>query len=311
MNKISTRIDAITSIPLAYRNEFIPTPKSAKLELTSSCNLKCTFCVRALREETLGDMDRALYSRLIRELRFAGVQELGLFYIGESFVATWLVQAIEEAKDVGFPYVFLTTNGTAATPSRVRDCMEAGLDSLKFSLNFPDPNQFEEVAQAKPQLWQRAVNNLKAARAVRDDGKFKCGLYASSIAFDGEQGAKMKTLVEEILPFVDEHYWLPLFGMSGASKAAGWKPQAGNPGRLGKMRDPLPCWAVFTEAHITVDGMLAACCFGKGLDGDLIMADLTQVSFTEGWNSAAYRELRKAHLAKDVTGTACAACMAG
>jgi len=77
------------------------------------------------------------------------------------------------------------------------------------------------------------------------------------------------------------------------------------------MRDPLPCWAVFTEAHVTVDGLLAACCFGSGIDGDLIMADLKQVSFAEGWNSDRFQELRKAHLAKDVTGTACAACAAG
>lgn len=311
MNKITSRIDAITAIPLAYREEFLPAPKSCKIEVTSSCNYKCTFCVRAIREETLGDMDRALYSRLLRELRAAGVDELGVFYIGESFVTKWLPDAIKEAKDVGFPYVFLTTNGSAATPSRVRDCMEAGLDSLKFSLNFPDAQQLEDVAQVGGQYWQRAVNNLKVARAVRDDGKFACGLYASSIAFDGDQGAKMAALVEEIRPFVDEHYWLPLYGMSGASKAAGMNPQAGNPGRLDKMRDPLPCWAVFTEAHITVDGMLAACCFGKGLDGDLIMADLTKVSFKEGWNSEAYRALRKAHLAKDVSATACATCVAG
>jgi hypothetical protein len=311
MNKISTRIDAITGIPLAYRNEFIPVPKSCKIEVTSSCNYRCLHCVRAIREETLGDMDRELFSRLIRELRDAGVEELGLFYIGESFVTKWLPEAIKEAKHVGFPYVFLTTNGSASTPGRVRDCMEAGLDSLKFSVNFPDAQNLEAIAQVNPQYWQRMVNNLKAARAVRDGGKFKCGLYASSIAFDGEQGKKMEALVEEIRPFVDEHYWLPLYGMSGASKAAGWKPQAGNPGRLDKMRDPLPCWAVFTEAHITVDGMLAACCFGKGLDGDLIMADLTQVSFKDGWNSEAYRTLRKAHLNKDVMGTACAACMTG
>jgi len=310
MNKITSRIDAITGIPLAYRHEYLPAPKSCKIEITANCNYKCRFCVRTLREQD-GEMDRALYSRLIRELRTAGVEELGLFYIGESFTLKWLPQAIKEAKDVGFPYVFLTTNGSASTPSRVRDCMEAGLDSLKFSLNFPDAKQLAEVAQVGEQYWQRAVNNLKAAFTVRQDGKFTCGLYASSIAFDGEQGQKMKALVEEIRPFVDEHYWLPLYGMSGASKAAGMKPGAGNPGRLDKMRDPLPCWAVFTEAHITVDGLLAACCFGSGIEGDLIMADLNKVSFTTGWNSEAYRALRKAHLNKNVTGTACESCVAG
>ena len=141
------------------------------------------------------------------------------------------------------------------------------------------------LAQVQPELRRRAaigrggaghaahvrsgaVPRSKKAYEIRERGRYPTKLYASSIAFDGEQGEKMRAVVEEILPYVDEHYWLPLYGMSGAAKAAGWKPKPGNPGRLDNMRsEPLPCWAVFTEAHVTADGMLAACCFGTGLDG--------------------------------------------
>lgn len=291
------------------RGAFIPAPRSCKIEITANCNYKCGFCVKSLRDDD-SMMDRALYSRLIRELYAAGVEELGVFYIGESFTCKWLPEAIAEAKEVGFPYVFLTTNGSASTPKLVRRCMEAGLDSLKFSINFYDLEQFEEVSQVKRHLYIKALDNLRAAREIRDSGKFKCGIYASSIAFNGEQGDKMRAIVSDILPFVDEHYWLPLYGMSGAAKELGWKPQPGNPGRLDAMRDPLPCWAVFTEAHITADGGLTACCFGTGLDGDLKMADLTQVSFIDGWNSAHFQALRTAHLSGDVSNTACAGCAA-
>lgn len=307
---ITTRIDAVTSLPTCYRKESLPAPPSAKIEITAECNYACKFCVRTVNERT-GTMDRALYSRVIRDLYASGVKELGVFYIGESFVCKWLPEAIAEAKEVGFPYVFLTTNGSAATPLRVKECMEAGLDSLKFSLNFVDSAQLADVAQVGPQYWQRALNHLRGAREVRDAGGYPCKIYASSIAFDGEQGERMRGVVESIRPLVDEHYWLPLYGMGGASKEAGMKPQQGNPGRLGAMRDPLPCWAVFTEAHITVDGKLAACCFGTGVDGDLIMGDLKKESFMEGWNSDAYRTLRRAHLSENVSMTACRECTAG
>ena len=306
---ITKRIDGITKIDAAHSGVFISAPRSVKVELTANCNYRCGFCVKSLRADT-GDMDRAMYSRLLREMRDAGVEELGVFYIGESFTCRWLPEAIAEAKAVGFPYVFLTTNGAVATPDRVRECMAAGLDSLKFSVNFTDAEQLADVAQVSGRMWRRAIDNLKAARRVRDDGGYECGIYASSIAFDGEQGEKMRAVVEEIRPFVDEHYWLPLYGMSGASKAAGWKPQPGNPGRLDAMRDPIPCWAVFTEGHITHDGKLAACCFGDGLDGGLVMADLNQQSFMDGWNSAAFKALRQAHLDRDLRGTACESCAA-
>lgn len=307
---ITRRIDAITGIPARMQGTRIPAPRSCKIEITANCNYKCGFCVKSLREDN-GTMDRALYSRLIRELRAAGVEELGVFYIGESFTCKWLPEAIQEAKDVGFPYVFLTTNGSAATPARAEACMAAGLDSLKFSVNFADTVQMESITKVSGGLYAKAIENLKAARKLRDERGFKCRIYASSIAFDGEQGEKMRRLVAEIEPWVDEHYWLPLYGMSGAAKEMGWKPRPGNPGRLGNMREPLPCWAVFTEAHITATGGLAACCFGTGLDGDLKMADLTQVSFMDGWNSTAYQALRAAHLKRDVRGTACESCAAG
>lgn len=310
MQLISGRIDRITGIPPEYRAEVLPAPRSVKIELTSACNYRCNFCVKSLRDDS-AEMDRSLFSRIIREMKGAGVEEIGLFYIGESFLCPWLPDAILECKQVGFDYVFLTTNGSAASPERVEKCMAAGLDSLKFSLNFYSQGQMKDVAQVTPRFWRQAIDNLKLAREIRDDGGYNCGIYASSIAFDGAQGEAMRKVVEEIEPWVDEHYWLPLYGMNGASQAAGWTPKAGNPGRLANLREPLPCWAVFTEGHVLRTGELAACCFGAGIDGDMVMADLREVDFMTGWNSAKYQALRRAHLAKDVRGTPCESCAAG
>ena len=307
---ITDKIDAVTSIPVSHMRVDPPAPRSVKIELTASCNYRCSFCVKSLRPDN-GEMDRALFSRIIRDCRDAGVEELGVFYIGESFTCKWLPEAIAEAKAVGFPYVFLTTNGSMASPDKVKACMQAGLDSLKFSVNFSDEAQFSAVANVKPSLYRNALANLRDASLVRDYGKFKCGIYASAIAFDGEQGKRMQKLIDEqVKPFVDEFYWLPLFDMGGASTAAGKVPTAGNPGRLGAMRDPLPCWAVSTEGHVTKDGLLAACCFGTGIDGDLIMADLKETDFMSGWHSEKFQQLRSAHLAKDVRGTPCEECIA-
>lgn len=306
---ITKRIDAVTGITSDYRKTRCPAPRSVKIELTATCNYACKFCVKSIRPDD-GEMDRGFYSQILRDLKDCGVEEIGLFYIGESFTCKWLPEAIKEAKDLGFPYVFLTTNGSAATPKRVRECMEAGLDSLKFSLNFHSPQQLAEVAQVSGKFWQKAIDNLKAACAIRDEG-YKCKVYASSIAFNGAQGEAMRAVIDEVKPLLDEHYFLPLYGMSGAAINIGWKPRPGNPGRLDNMRDPLPCWAAFTEAHITKDGKLAACCFGSGIDGDLIMADLMEVDFMTGWNSKAFQRLREAHLNEDVRGTACEGCAAG
>jgi hypothetical protein len=83
---------------------------------------------------------------------------------------------------------------------------------------------------------------------------------------------------------------------------------AGNVGRADNPRDPLPCWSLFTEGHVTWDGRLAACCFDH--DGRFDMGDLTRTDFMTAWHSPAFQALRAASLARDVTGTACAHCIA-
>jgi len=310
--KITSRIDAVTRIPERYLAAELPAPRAVKIELTSQCNYRCGFCAHRLRMKDRGEMDPAFYERVVGEMVDAGVEELGMFYIGESFMCDWLPEAIAFAKKRGMRYVFLTTNGSLATPERVKACMESGLDSLKFSMNNADEEQFVQIAAVKARLFRDAIENLKAAWTVREEGGYTCGLYASSIQYDGVQQEKMLDLVKDLRPYVDEHYWLPLYSMGSMTtqreEELGYRPIAGNQGRVGALREPLPCWSVFTEGHITHDGKLSACCFDAG--DKWIMANLNDVPFQEGWNSKAFVDLRAAHLRKDVTGTICESCVA-
>jgi hypothetical protein len=310
MQKITERIDRITFLTDEYRSPAPPVPKSVKIELTARCDFQCFFCASAMRLRRKADIDPAFFRRILRELRALGVEEIGLFYLGESFLCSWLPQAVRFAKqECGYPYVFLTTNGRMATPDRVRACMEAGLDSLKFSFNFADAEQFAQVTGVREADFCKVEENLRAARRVRDEGGYACGLYASSIRYDDEQLARMERTVERILPYVDEHYWLPLYGQAGlTSGARGTVPSAGNQGRIGALRKPLPCWSLFTEGHITWDGRLSACCFDH--DGRFDMGELNTQSFPAAWRSATFQRLRAANLAEDVRGTVCEKCIA-
>ena len=309
---ITERIDNITRIPPDFMTATPPAPPSVKIELTARCDFQCFFCASAFKLRRKQDMDFDFFKRVTREMREAGVEELGMFYLGESFLYLHLAEAIAYAKqEVGFPYLFLTTNGRMALPGKTRACFAAGLDSLKFSFNFAGPEQCKEVTGVD--AFDQIIDNIRAARRMRDEVEaetgHRCGLYASSIEYDGEQLEKMKEAVALIEDSVDEHYWLPLYGQAGLTAGArGTTPVAGNVGRAGAMRDPLPCWALFTEGHITYDGKLAACCFDH--DGRFDMGDLNERSFMEAWHSGTFKALRQANLDKDVTGTPCETCIA-
>ena len=127
--------------------------------------------------------------------------------------------------------------------------------------------QFEAVMGVKSKLMHKALKHLKAAREVRDAGGYATRIYASSIQFDGEQAKKAEKLLNEhVRPYVDEHYFLPLYGMSLRSaeieQQIGYKPTHGNMGRVDEAtglpnRPPLPCWSLFCEAHSDFRGGVA------------------------------------------------------
>lgn len=313
---ITERIDNITKIPPKYLNAVLPAPKSVKIEISPRCNYRCGFCALRTREvQPKWDMDFALFQRVTREMREAGVEEVGVFYLGESFMnPRLLVDCIAYLKsELKMPYVFLTSNASMAFPEAVDECMEAGLDSLKWSVNAADKVQFEKIMGVAGKLFDTALDNIKAASQVRKDKGHKTGLYASSIQYDGEQQAKMEALLNErVRPYVDQHYWLPLYSMGAFAtqreEALGYRPTAGNQGRIGALREPLPCWSAFTEGHVTAEGKLSACCFDA--NANWTMGDLTQQSFMDAWNSQSFVKLREAHLRRDVRGTVCENCIA-
>jgi len=311
---IAQHLKPITHIPAEYLSITPPAPKSAKIEITSHCNYKCQYCAIAFRNGTPArNMDWELFKRITSEMRSLGVEEVGVFYIGESFTNPWLlVNAIKYLKqELGMPYVFLTSNASLAEIRPVYECMKAGLDSLKWSCNAADEEQFSRLMGVGPAWLDKAKRNIFGAYCTRENNHFKTRLYASSIKYDEQQIERMEPLLKEhVRPFVDEHYWLPLYSAGGQAREKeaelGMQPIAGNTGRLDDPAEPIPCWTLFTGAHIMVDGKMTGCCL-DGV-GNWVMGDLTKQTFMEAWHSEDFKKLRQAHLDKNIIGTKCEKC---
>jgi uncharacterized Fe-S cluster-containing radical SAM superfamily protein len=326
---IEERIDAVTQIGSLriLMKGTQPAPKSVKIELTARCNLRCKYCaVRTRQKQPTKDMDFWLFQKITEDMRISGVEEIGLFYLGESFMNPQLLsKAIKWCKqDLQFPYVFLTSNAVAAEPDSVSVMMDAGLDSLKWSVNCADVEQFKAITGGSEKQFERAIENIRLAWNIRNAKNYNTALYASSILYEGQQKEKIQKLLdEEVIPYVDKHYWLPLYQMSmyreRIEAEIGFIPTAGNMGRIDNEtmkpnRKPLPCWTAFTEGHVRVDGGLSACCFGSDSRFDMGMLDGT--NFMRQWNSAKFVELRNSHIetlnkGQDaLKGTACEVCVA-
>ena len=308
--KITDKIDAVTKISSERlgMGGLQPPPKSVKIELTARCSLRCRYCaVRTRKGPPAPDMDFEFFRRITTDMRVNGVEEIGLFYLGESIMAPeLLVKACEwVTKKLKFPWVFLTSNAVDADPDVVEELFQMGLHSLKWSCNSYDLEQFKSMCGGNEKQWYAHMTNIKDALGRRNRGNYDTILSASSIQYDSDQKPKMEGFLEDnVIPYVDRHYWLPMYSMSmyreKVRKDTGYTSSIGNMGRIDDdtqlpNRSPLPCWAAFTEGHVRADGGLSACCFGS--DGRFDMGKLDGANFMYQWNSKAFVALREAHIA--------------
>ena len=272
------------------------------------------------------DMDFDFFKRITKDMRDCGVEEIGLFYLGESFMSPELLIKCTEwvKKNLKFPWVFLTSNGINARAEYIDKVFAAGLDSLKWSVNYNGFDAFHEITGGSKWQFDNILENIYDAFNIRHVKKYDVLISASSILYDDNTKAINRQFLEDnVLPYVDKHYWLPLYQMSmyrdKIEKELGYTPTAGNMGRIDEKtmkpnRDSLPCWSAFTEGHVRVDGNLSACCFGA--DARFDMGKLDGTNFMKQWNSKRFLKLRAAQLKTTVNGssalkgTPCAVCVA-
>jgi radical SAM protein with 4Fe4S-binding SPASM domain len=184
--------------------------------------------------------------------------------------------------------------------------MEYGLDSLKWSVNFADKEQFSNMCGVKKHIYDSVIENIRSAYEVRRKFGYETKLYASSIRYDDDQGERMMPMLRNnILPYVDQHYWLPLYCM-GSQTQSDLNTIAGNPGRYDNQVANLPCWQLFTEGHIMSDGSVTAC--GADVTGKWVMGDLKTQTFMDIWHSKEFMQLRLNHMNLNVIGTPCENC---
>jgi MoaA/NifB/PqqE/SkfB family radical SAM enzyme len=325
---ILEKIDRITNIgDRITKGCEQPAPKSVKIEVTSKCNLRCKFCaLRTRLVQTNKDMDFDFFKKITEDMRNSGVEEIGLFYLGESFMSPELLIKCTRwvKRELEFPWVFLTSNAVNADHKYVYDVMLSGLDSLKWSVNYDSYNTFHSITGGNKNQFNKALANIKNAYIIRKAHNLKTILSASSILYNYDAKDKMAGfLAANIKDFVDQHYWLPLYQMSmyknEVEKNIGYTPTAGNMGRIDEEtmlpnRKSLPCWSAFTEGHVRVDGNVSACCFGA--DDRFDMGKLDGSNFMKIWNSSKFKKLREAQLKtlddgpKALKETPCKVCVA-
>ena len=139
-----------------------PRPYALLAELTYRCPLKCPYCSNPLElARYRNELDTATWRRVLTEASKLGIVQVH-FSGGEPLVRDDLAELVATARRRDL-YSNLSTSAMTATPERLLQLREAGLDSLQISLLDADPVSNDWLAGTPSfQKKQQAVAEARA-----------------------------------------------------------------------------------------------------------------------------------------------------
>ena len=269
------------------------------LELSNACNHKCLFCAHQKMKRKVGRMNPEMAESVLRQAYELGTREVGLYATGEPFIVPELAQYVKMAKDIGYTYVYLTSNGALATPERIREVVDAGIDSVKFSINAPERKMYEFIHG-------------------RDDFDtvFEHLVYLNQ--YRKESGRDFKIYITGILTRYTEHMRDDYFRVfEGLADQIVFKDVYNQGGYMPEIDYLLRCThdtEVMRRCNLPFDALCVTCegylsVENADFENMLIVADLNKVSLKEGWYGEKMKEIRQKFMDDNLEGTVCAGCV--
>lgn len=279
-----------------------PFPHNMLIELTNICNHKCIFCGYRKMQRPKRTCDRTFVEKILKEAYQHGTREVGFYVIGEPLLYGDISEIISYAKQVGYEYIYLTTNGALANEKKLEDIILAGLDSIKFSINAGTRETYQKI-HGKDDFNTVKENLYSLDHLIKEKG-LSIKRYISFIRNEWNKEEE-PLLFKEFEKLVDKIYVFDCINQGGNMNdlaALGIIDEKNKrPGST------VPCDMVFNRLHITAEGYLDACC--SDVEGYLAAVDLHIYSIKEAWESEIMQTLRKRHLDRNLEGTICYNCI--
>lgn len=278
-------------------------PKNMMVELSNACNHACIFCANPHMTRKAKRIDSDLLYRVMEQARQGGVEEIGFYTTGDPFIHKDLDKFTHRAMELGFRYIYISTNGALATPSRAKAVIDAGMNSIKFSINAGSRETYKLIHGEDD--WDLVITNLKFISEYRRSLDRPLALFVTCVVTDPmrHEVDAFKTLVS---PFVDEVTFVECGIQSGQMISAQALLSGGS---MPPAADNSICPMPFNRVHVTCEGYLTLCCVDY--QNYLTVGDLKNQSIREAWDSAQAKDARRRHIERDLAGTLCGNCWQG
>lgn len=263
-------------------------PKRIEIELSSTCNLRCTYCPRHFVEGLRGYISFALFERLIDEIEPYPETILVMHRRGESLLHPDFIEIMDYMRGK-FQTVQLATNATLLDREKALAIIES-ISFLSFSIDTPDVFEKTRI----PAKYEKVESNIM-----------------QFLRLNSQHGNKVKTQVSLVqtadtpreAPGLFKEYWR---GKVDRIRIYAEHSSDGHFGSLkSKRSERKPCVMPFYEMLIYCDGKTGRC--NHDWDGEPI-GDISKERISDIWHDTIYQDLRNQHSSLAITDPVCSAC---
>ena len=280
------------------------TGKCLSIEICGSCNSRCVYCfyyITGQHKMNNHMIDENLFYKLVDEAYELGIRKIGLYIQGEPLLNPNICKYISYVKEKGYEYIYISTNGLICDSIRLKNMVEAGLDSLKFSINAFSSETF--LLHNGIKGFETVKKNIINAAEYRKKSLFNFQIYIFYIEtkFNMTETELAKRFYSQYCDDFIVHSVvngpIDMIGIEDklvTKKARYYSPR-------------LPCSEPFNRIAIDVDGFLLTCC-NPAFSLNRV-ADLKNINLSEALYGDVFVDFRKKHLKKNISGTICCRCM--
>ena len=268
------------------------------IETSNACNHACIFCAHQKMKRPVGKINRDFVYNILQQAYDLGTREVGFYATGEPFLVPELPGYIKKAKDIGYEYVYLTSNGSLATPEKIRAVIDAGLDSIKFSINAPERKMYEFIHGRDD--FDIVCEHLKYLNEYREVSGRKYKIFVTGILTRFTE--KMKEKYFEVFKGLADEIVFKLVYNQG-----GYMPEIETLLKCECDTETYRrCNLPFDAISVTREGYLSI--ENADFENMLIVADLNKVSLKDAWYGNKMKEIRRMFMEDKLDGTVCDGC---
>ncbi len=225
-------------------------PLHLDLEVTNTCNLRCSMCQIPFREMERGRMSDELFERVLDEVRDHSLPSVKFNFRGEPMMHPRLPEFVRRAKEAGVLEVQFNTNGALLTEELSSQLIDAGLDRIKFSVDAVTPEVYDSIR--KGTTYAETIPRILRFIELRDAS----GGARPSVSV---QMVYMEDNRDEVLRYID--FWEGRANRIGFSRYRAGHNATGEAGRAqdrGLLR--FPCHQLWQRLVVLWDGTVLMCC---------------------------------------------------